>query len=319
MHDLKVSTLGEKILLSIIAAIMATIGFYLGYAKLSNGVNSLVIGFIVAIVFMVGGLAVSFILDEIIKMIFPKLREDRGYHATKAREASDATNDESPLDEDIAINDEPTKNNDEDAFFELDEVEEVLKTKKPIKHKIKRVSPFAKKKVETVTAATGEGIHEVEEATKEDDSNETIVESVFATEEVIKAKEDAAVQEENPVEEAPVFVLVDEFGDLKQDTNETMATVEVLEAKEESRRIISDIARAGRENAVNILVANGPVEETVSGDKTKEETQQEPHEELSLVDFIANNPSYPPRKMIRAYIDAGGQESTDNILDLMQR
>lgn len=69
MNDIKNSTLGERILLGIIAGLFAVVGFYIGYEHLSNGVNPIVIGSITAIVVMLGCMAAAFILEELIRKI----------------------------------------------------------------------------------------------------------------------------------------------------------------------------------------------------------------------------------------------------------
>lgn len=69
MNDLKNSTLGERILLGIIAGLFAVVGFYVGYEHLSNGVTPVLIGSITAVVVMIGCMAAAFIIEELIRKI----------------------------------------------------------------------------------------------------------------------------------------------------------------------------------------------------------------------------------------------------------
>lgn len=69
MNDLKNSTLGERILLGIIAGLFAIGGFYVGYEHLSNGVSPWLIGGITAFIVMIGCMAAAFIIEELIRKI----------------------------------------------------------------------------------------------------------------------------------------------------------------------------------------------------------------------------------------------------------
>lgn len=303
MHDLKGSTLGEKILLGIIAAILATVGFYLGYAQLSNGVNSLTVGIIVAFAVMVGGIALSFIVDEIIKALFPRFREEDGYYATleanKEKEDSedgidsskgkDSTTDEMDTKdtqtEDSTVNSDTNDNNDSNGDFDVQEFNDPALSQVAKKNKIKRVSPFKKKQ------EVAEDIEPVE----------------------IQAAD----------EKAPLMIMIDETNVIAKGENTVKSDEEKARLAEVSK-IVGDIARIGRENGANLLMTNSHPEVSLPDlDSTKQDEVETTNDDvdqekgLSLVDFIKAHPTYPPRKIIREYTAAGGTESTHNILELM--
>lgn len=77
VDDLKESTLTEKILLGIVAGIFSVLGFYLGYAYLSNGVNPFLVGIIAAIIVPIGGMSIAFILDELYKSAKRKFSKNK--------------------------------------------------------------------------------------------------------------------------------------------------------------------------------------------------------------------------------------------------
>lgn len=94
IQELKISTVLEKVVLGIIAGIFAVLGYYVGYAHLSNGVNPVLIGSITAFIMMIACMMVSFIGEELLKQAKTEKKE-KGPKEPKAPKVKKAKNKES--------------------------------------------------------------------------------------------------------------------------------------------------------------------------------------------------------------------------------
>lgn len=248
MKDIKNSTLGERILLGIIAGLFAVVGFYVGYEHLSNGVNPIVVGSITAIVVMLGCMAAAFILEELIRKIpaakKSNYEEIRKQHLFGNKKDS-ATTEESEKKK--AVKEEP-------------KTEEVTPAQKPaFARRMTLLTP-----AEAVASTKEQKLpQKVETNIEKDVKNEEIT----VNEEAVSSSEwedEEIIVKPKPV--APVRPVAP-----KAPEKATVAT---------------------------------PVAENQS-------------ESLSLVEFIKAHPEFSARKMVKEYRLAGGTESTDDILNLM--
>lgn len=94
IQELKLSTVLEKVVLGVIAGIFAVLGYYVGYAHLSNGVNPILIGSITAVIMMVACMLISFIGEELIKRARTekKEKEPKAPKEKKAKKQKTETN-----------------------------------------------------------------------------------------------------------------------------------------------------------------------------------------------------------------------------------
>lgn len=253
MNDLKTSTLGERILLGVIAGLFGLVGFYVGYEHLSNDVNPILIGAITAVIVMVGCMAAAFILEELIRKI-PAAKK---------------------------------KNYEE----------------------IRKQPVFGTKKKTSGTKEPQEQKPSPEEATKEPATEEAIPEPkpAFAKRMTLLAPAQAVSLTENKKAE------------VKAEEN-----VAVEKVNKEEPKDLENTASSSEWDEEEIIVKPKPVAPVrpsapSAPEKAKEEVavSEDKAESLSLREFIKAHPEFSARKMVKEYRLAGGTESTDDILNLM--
>ena len=241
MDDLKASTLGERVLLGIIAGLFALVGFYVGYEHLSNGVNPWLIGAITALVFMIGCMAASFIIEELLRKI-----PARKKHEEKRKQPLFDAGSKLPAGEE----------------FEEDKQKEISETPKGIK------PSFAKRM--TLRPEAKEQEIEKEISTFESENSST------------------AITKKEPVE--PIIPSASS----EWDEEITIPSKPIAPIKPKSTKTV----------------------EKVSKENNTPATEEQPTP-LSLAEFIKANPELSARKMVKEYRLAGGTESTEDILNLM--
>jgi hypothetical protein len=263
MKDLKNSTLGERVLLGVIAGLFALVGFYVGYEHLSNGVNPWLIGGITAFIVMIGCMAAAFILEELIR----KIPVRKKYEAERTEPLFDAGS-KLPAGEEF-------EDKKEKAARKAVKAQEATseRTESPTEEAEKKPS-FAKRMTLAPSLKTQRIQKEAEEAKKAEATTpvETTKTSVTP---VVKTK--AVTPEATPSASS------------EWDLDEELVVKPVAPIK--------------------------PV--APKAPETKKHVKEEYTEPLSLVDFIKAHPELSARKMVKEYRLAGGTDSTDDILNLM--
>jgi hypothetical protein len=296
MNDLKNSTLGERVLLGIIAGLFGVVGFYVGYEHLSHGVNPILIGLISAVVVMIGSMAAAFIVEELIRRIPSRNKQ--------AEKDADAVSEpkvkaEKPVKEPKVKKEKAVK----PSRFKKEKGAPVEETAK------EEEKDFAPKPLPEAKEAT---VAKVEESTsngqiKRMTLNPTLREQRLAREEAA-AKVAAPTKPEVDVKEPKEDVTASPESDFDGwDEEPVVAKKPAFEAPKAPSRPVApkpvEPAPATRAQAI--------IQEKA---RQAEEPQQE---SLSLKDFIKAHPELSARRMVKEYRLAGGTESTDNILDLM--
>lgn len=293
MNDLKNSTLGERVLLGIIAGLFAVVGFYVGYEHLSHGVNPILIGTISAVVVMIGSMAAAFIVEELIRRIPSRNKQtDDDGTVTESKVKAEKPIKEPKAKKEKAV--KPSRFKKEKTIEAKDTAEESEEDFAPSTLPVEKEAPVAK-----VEESTSNG--QIKRMTL----NPTLREQRLAREAAApKTVEPAKTEIQGPKEESLTSAESDFDG---WDEEPVVAKKPVFEApKAPSRPVIpaaTEPAPATRAQAI--------IQEKA---RQAEAPQQEA---ISLADFIKAHPELSARRMVKEYRLAGGTDSTDNILDLM--
>lgn len=291
MNDLKNSTLGERVLLGIIAGLFAVVGFYVGYEHLSHGVDPILIGSISAVVVMVGSMAAAFIVEELIRRIpgrKNKVENDDTATEPKAKKEKPAK--------------EP----------------KVKKEKGAKSSRFKKEKPTAEATEESSKESTPETPSETKEAAvvkvEESTSNGQIKRMTLnpTLREQRLAREALATPAEKQV--------VPEIKETKKEA--TSSSESDFDGWDEepvvAKKPVFEVPKAPSRPVAPKPVEPAPVTRAQALLQEKERQAEEPQQEnISLVDFVKSHPELSARRMVKEYRLAGGTESTDNILELM--
>lgn len=273
MNDLKNSTLGERVLLGIIAGLFGIVGFYVGYEHLSHGVNPILIGIITAIVVMIGSMAAAFVIEELLRRVPAHRKNVDATAETKQKKEKAAKEPRVKKEKTPRIRKEKeAKPDKEESQKETQDKPVLLPSEKPEAKVVEEPKPNAPLKRMTLSPTMREKRVTQEETTKP----------------TAPSKPVALTEPTKPVESEP--------DDSAWDLDEPVVLpVKVPQAP--TRPTLPTRAQARIE------------------EKAKEETPVS--KEISLVDFIKAHPDLSARRMVKEYRQAGGTESTDNILELM--
>lgn len=293
MNDIKNSTLGERVLLGIIAGLFAVVGFYVGYEHLSHGVDPILIGSISAVVVMIGSMAAAFIVEELIRRI-PRRNKD--------------TEEGDTIKEPKAKKEKPVKE------------PKVKKEKESKPSRFKKEKPSAEatedeKPEEEFAPAVPAEVKEtpavkVEESTSNGQIKRMTLNPTLREQRL--AREAAATQAVTPVTpevpEPKEETLTSAESDFDGwDEEPVVAKKPVFEApKAPSRPLVPKPAEPAPVTRAQAIIQ-----------EKARQAEEKPQESISLADFIKAHPDLSARRMVKEYRLAGGTESTDNILELM--
>lgn len=258
MNDLKNSTLGERVLLGVIAGLFALVGFYVGYEHLSNGVNPILIGAITALIVMIGCMAAAFVFEELMR----KIPGRKKYEEERKKPLFDAGSKLAPGEE----------------FEDKKEKESSTETAKT------ESKPSFAKRMTLLPSLK-------EQRLEKENTEEAVKQPDVKTSEI----KETPKQEELVAENAPT-------SSSEWDTDDEI----IVKPKPVAPvKPVSPKAPLTTKVPVTTVTPQEPEE--------KIETSEAP----SLVDFIKAHPEYSARKMVKEYRLAGGIDSTDDILNLM--
>ena len=293
MNDLKNSTLGERVLLGIIAGLFAVVGFYVGYEHLSHGVDPILIGSISAVVVMIGSMAAAFIVEELIRRIPSRKNKTEEGDTVKEPKAKK----EKPVKEPKVKKEKEAKPS---RFKKEKPTAETTETEKPEESPVPEV-PSETKEAPVVKVEESTSNGQIKRMTLNPTLREQRLAREAAATPAVKPVE-PKVQE--PKEEVAASAESDFDG---WDEEPVVAKKPVFEApKAPSRPVAPKPAEPAPVTRAQAIIQ-----------EKARQAEEKPQENISLVDFIKAHPDLSARRMVKEYRLAGGTESTDNILELM--